>query len=46
MTEELLERIPPEKRWAITAKFLIGCTVLIGPKTVVHLLGEGIFVPA
>ena len=44
---ELLEKIPAEKRWEITAKILTGLTVLRGSKTMVPLLGkgEGIFAP-
>jgi hypothetical protein len=44
---ELLEKIPLEKRWAVTAKFLIGFSILIGSKATVPLLGkeEGIIAP-
>lgn len=47
MAEELLEKIPAEKRWAITAKMLIGFSILRGAKTVMPLLGkeEGVFAP-
>jgi hypothetical protein len=47
MVEELLEKIPPEKRWKITAKILTGLQVLRGEKSVAPLLGigEGVFTP-
>lgn len=47
MMAELLEKIPAEKRWAITAKILTGLTILRGSKTMVPLLGigEGIIAP-
>ena len=45
--EELLKKIPPEKRWALTAKALLNLLFLRGSKTVVPLLGkgEGVFAP-
>jgi len=44
---ELLERIPPEKCWAITAKILLNFIFLRGSISVVPLLGmgEGIIAP-
>ena len=44
---ELLEKIPAEACWAITAKFLIGFSILRGSKTIVPLMGkeEGIIAP-
>ena len=44
---ELLEKIPAEKRWAITAKALLGFIILRGYKTVMPLLGKakGIVAP-
>ena len=47
MAEELLEKIPAEKRWAITAKILTGFQVLRGEISVAPLLGigEGVFAP-
>jgi len=41
MAKALLERIPPEKRWALTAKILTGLSTLRDLKTVVPLLGKG-----
>ena len=41
MAEELLERIPPEKRWAITAKILSSLHVMRGEKLIVPELGKG-----
>jgi len=41
MAEELLEKIPPEKRWAITAKTLWRFTVLRGDKIIAVILGKG-----
>ena len=41
MAEELLEKIPVEKRWAITAKTLWGFIVLRGDKIIAPLLGMG-----
>ena len=45
--KKLLEKIPPEKRWAITAKILSGLQVLRGEKSVAPLLGmgKGVFAP-
>ena len=47
MSEELLEKIPTERCWEISAKFLIEFAILRGSKIVVPLLGkdEGIFAP-
>jgi hypothetical protein len=47
MAEELLKKIPPEKRWAITAKILTAFVVLRGDKIIAPLLGieEGIISP-
>jgi hypothetical protein len=47
MAEELLEKIPPEKRWAITAKNLWRFIILRGDKIIAPDLGkdEGIFAP-
>jgi hypothetical protein len=47
MAEELLEKIPVEKRWAITAKILTGLTVLTGSNIMPAILGteEGVFAP-
>ena len=47
MAEELLEKIPPEKRWAITAKTLLGMAVLQGEKKVAPEMckDEGIIAP-
>jgi len=39
--EELLEKIPPEKCWEITAKTLLNIALLRGVKTVFPLLGKG-----
>jgi len=39
--KELLEKIPPEKRWDITAKTLWRFTVLRGDKIIAPLLGIG-----
>jgi hypothetical protein len=41
MAEELLEKIPPERRWAITAKTLWRFTVLGGDKIIASILGKG-----
>lgn len=41
MAEELLDKIPTEKRWLITAKILITFALLRGVKTVMPLLGKG-----
>jgi len=38
---ELLEKIPPEKRWAITAQILWRFIVLRGDKIVTPELGKG-----
>jgi hypothetical protein len=38
--EELLEKIPPEKCWAITAKILFTLTVLRGEKFLIPILGK------
>ncbi len=47
MVEELLEKIPPEKCWEITAKNLLRISVLRGVKTVMPILGteEGFISP-
>ena len=47
MAEELLKKIPAEKRWAITANILLNFTFLRGSLSVVPLLGmgEGIIAP-
>jgi hypothetical protein len=47
MAKELLEKIPLEKRWAITAKFLGTFAVLRGEKRVATAMGkeEGIISP-
>ena len=44
---ELLEKIPPEKRWEITAKYLLGLAVLQGEVIVAPEMGkdEGITAP-
>jgi hypothetical protein len=39
--EELLEKIPVEKRWGITAKILTRLVMLRGSKTIAPLLGKG-----
>jgi len=39
--EELLEKIPPEKRWALTSKFLTIFTAWRGEKAVAPELGKG-----
>lgn len=46
-TETLIENVPPEKRWAITAKALTRFYTLIALKTGESVLGkeEGIFAP-
>ena len=46
-TETLLEKIPAEKCWALTAKTLLNFALLRGSKSVVPLLGkgEGVFAP-
>ena len=41
MIEELLEKIPPEKRWALTAKILTGLSTMRDLKVVMPLLGKG-----
>ena len=41
MAEELLEKIPVEKRWSITAKTLWRFIVLRGDKIIAPLLGMG-----
>ena len=41
MALELLEKIPPEKRWAITAKTLLGFLVLRGERIVAPEMGKG-----
>ncbi len=45
--EELLEKISPEKRWAITAKNIWRFLVLRGAKTILPLLSkdEGVYAP-
>lgn len=45
--EELLDKIPAEKRWALTAKILLTISVLRGVKTVMPILGteEGFISP-
>ena len=45
--EELLEKIPVERRWAITAKTLLGLMILQGEKIVAPEMGkdEGITAP-
>jgi hypothetical protein len=47
MAEELLKKIPAEKRWAITARALIRFSVLRGSKSMPTILGkeEGIISP-
>ena len=47
MVEELLEKIPPEKRWALTAKILTGLSTLRGSKIMPSVLGEeeGVIAP-
>ena len=40
MAEELLEKITPEKRWAITAKILFTFIILRDEKLVIPLLGK------
>jgi len=47
MAEELLKKIPPEKRWAITACALLRFSVLRGSKSMPIILGkeEGILSP-
>jgi hypothetical protein len=44
---ELLKKIPAEACWAITAKFLVGLSILRGSKTIVPIMGreEGIIAP-
>jgi hypothetical protein len=39
--EELLEKIPPEKRWEITAKTLLGFLVLRGENIIAPEMGKG-----
>ena len=41
MTEELLEKIPPEKRWEITSKILSSIVVMRGEKIIAPELGKG-----
>jgi len=41
LAEELLEKIPPEKRWEITAKILQAFAVLRGEKRVAAEMGTG-----
>jgi hypothetical protein len=41
MAEELLEKIPPERRWEITSKILSRFMVLRGEESVAPLLGKG-----
>ena len=41
MAEELLEKIPPEKRWAITAKLLTSLNVIQGEKNTAPIIGKG-----
>ena len=47
MVEELLENIPTEQCWAITAKILLTISVLSGVKTVMPIMGteEGFISP-
>jgi hypothetical protein len=47
MAKELLEKIPAEKRWAITAKYLLGLAVLQGEVIIAPEMGkdEGITAP-
>ena len=47
MVEELLEKIPPERRWAITATNLWRLTVLRGDKIIAPELGkdDGVIAP-
>ena len=47
MVEELLEKIPPERRWEVTAKYLITFMVLRGEKVIAPELGkdDGIIAP-
>jgi hypothetical protein len=39
--EELLEKIPPEKRWEITSKILSSIVVMRGEKIIAPALGKG-----
>ena len=41
MAEELLEKIPPEKRWEITTKTLTSLYVIRGEKIIAPELGKG-----
>lgn len=41
MVEELLEKIPAEKRWAITAKILADILVVQGEKITAPIIGKG-----
>jgi len=41
MAEELLEKIPAEKRWEITSKIITSLYVIRGEKTIVPDLGKG-----
>ena len=47
MAEELMEKIPAERRWAITAKHLLGLAVLQGEIIIAPDMGkdEGITAP-
>jgi tyrosyl-tRNA synthetase len=47
MAEELLEKIPPETRWAITAKILTRFLIATGSKTLGPLMSksEGVLAP-
>ncbi len=47
MVEELLEKIPPEKRWAITTRFLSTLSILRGSRIMPSVLGmeEGVLAP-
>jgi hypothetical protein len=39
--EELLEKIPPGKRWEITSKIISALWVIRGEKIIAPLLGKG-----
>jgi hypothetical protein len=41
MVEELLEKIPPEKRWEITSKIISALWVIRGEKIIAPILGKG-----
>ena len=41
MAEELLKKIPPEKRWEITVKFIGKLFVMRGEKIIAPILGKG-----